>query len=619
MKKILKSMIIGLLSLWTILGFSLTIQNNQDFAHMLSSCDNSSSILLYKRLEEIGANFSGSNIVWLMVFIFVFIMIKKALEIKEKRVIVCALLLATIFSLFQIIGASITYYLSIQVLFSYFLIMMIKMIGLIIGYTSFIILLFTKLAKRKQEEKREISFFTSNPKSIVITTIICLIAWLPYFLKEFPGITNYDSIYQLQQVFGIMPLTSWHPVIHTLLIKICMMIGNGLFHSVNAGVAIYSIFQMSLMATIFSFLLWYMAKKKMSFEIRVGTLLYFAFCPTIPLMNLMMGKDTIFAGLMILLLIVFIELMTNTENLLKSKKRIIASWLIILMTTLFRNNAMHMLILTVPFVVLYKKGYRLKISALFIGSISAVLIIQFVVTNLFHIPQTNEWNMPAGGEKFSVPIQQFIRVILDNEETMTQEEKDEISKFFKTNQFYKRYNEVITDPVRDLFHYDYYLEHKMEFFKLYFHLFCKYPRSYFDAFFCMTSGYFDPEESRNSVVIGNFANDLGIQTGTIWNSYFVNFVEKLMYVPNIPIISMIFNTAIGLWMILLSLTYTIYQKRYEISFVFLPIILYLFTICLGPLNAEYRYIFFEFTVLPILVGFTINQKNQGKEKGEKNG
>lgn len=201
-------MIIGLLSLWTILGFSLTIQNNQDFAHMLSSCDNSSSILLYKRLEEIGANFSGSNIVWLMVFIFVFIMIKKALEIKEKRVIVCALLLATIFSLFQIIGASITYYLSIQVLFSYFLIMMIKMIGLIIGYTSFIILLFTKLAKRKQEEKREISFFTSNPKSIVITTIICLIAWLPYFLKEFPGITNYDSIYQLQQVFGIMPLTS---------------------------------------------------------------------------------------------------------------------------------------------------------------------------------------------------------------------------------------------------------------------------------------------------------------------------------------------------------------------------------------------------------------------------
>lgn len=621
MKKILKTIIIAVLSFWAMIGLCLTINNTQDFVHMLSVSDNSNAIMLFSDSPALQGNYSGNQVVWVIVYISIFFLIKKAFSIREKRLGITSLILSILFALFQIVGASITFYLTMDVLFSYFFITMIKLTGLIILYYSCMIVLFSKLSGLRETERiNELNFFTSNKKSLFIVAGILLLCWVPYLLKEFPGVTEYDSIYQIEQGLGIKELTGWHPVIHTFLIKICIGIGNGLFHSINSGVAIYSIFQMIFMAMIFSFIIWYMAKKKVTFGIRLATFVYFAFCPTFPIMSFTMIKDTIFSGMMALLVIVFIELITNTENVFKSKKNIIFSVIVIMITTLFRNNALYMLILTIPFIVIYKKGYRIKISALLIGSVVVVLGINWCISHVFHVPQTNYVGMSGEIEMYSVPLQQITRVWIDNKDTISVEDKNQIVKFFKKDNFYEVYKPFISDPIKMSVNYEYFSENKTEFFKLWIQLLFKYPKSYVDSFLCLTSGYFDPEENRVSLWTGTYPNDLGIEANSICDLWIVNFAEKLIYAQNIPIIGLFFSTGFVLWIILALLAFNIYQKKYEFSLVFLPVLLYLFTVFFGPLNTEYRYIFFEYTVLPILVGFTICQTNNIiNRKEDKNG
>ena len=296
MRKALNKLLICFLSLLAVFGLSITVVNGQPFINMFPG-NNFSDVLLYNIDPFLLANFSGNNIVWIIVFIFSFNMIEKALKIKEKRLNICAIILATLFSVFVIIGNCVNFSLSIKLFFDYFVIFTIKLIGLIILFYSTIIILFTKLSKYdKIKDIKKCNIFTDNKKSIAILGIILFACWIPYFLKEFPGIVMYDSIYQMQQALGVENLNYHHPVIHTILIKLCLEIGKFLFHSVNAGVAIYTIVQMAVMALIFSFIIYYMAKKGVNTWIRLIIMIYFSICPIFPLMSIAMNKDTLFGG-----------------------------------------------------------------------------------------------------------------------------------------------------------------------------------------------------------------------------------------------------------------------------------------------------------------------------------
>ncbi len=618
MKKVLRIISIAILALWGVMSFSMHLEQGQDFVHMLQAQDYHEKVKLFASSPALVGNFSGNHVTWIILFGCLFVLMSKAFALKEKRLMITSAVLAIVFSFFQILGENIVFYLGLEVLFSYFWISMIKFIGLSFTYYSVIAVGFSKLSKwRKTEIKEEIGVFTTNRKSILVVTAILFVCWLPYLLKEFPGIATYDSIYQIQQALGIKKLTTWHPVLHTGLIQVCMKIGNDLFHSLNAGVAVYSVVQMILMASIFSISIWYMAKKEMPFGVRFVTLLYFAFCPTFPMMSITMGKDTIFSGMMVLLLIVLIELMTNANNVFQSKMKIALFALVTVITSLFRNNAMYMLILVTPFLVMYQKGYRLKIAGLLFGSVLLVLAINFIITHGLQVPHTNARGMAGEIELFSVPLQQIARVMVDYKETVSEEDKNEICSFFKSKNFYESYQPFLANPIKCFVNTTYFVEHKGEFIALWFRLMPRYLASYIDGFLCMTSGYFDPEENRISLWTGICPNDLEIETKPIYESYFVNLAEKFMNMQNVPIVGLLFSTGFVLWIILALLAFNLYQKRYELSFAFLPILVYLFTVCLGPLNTEYRYIFFEFTCLPILVGFTIN--NLEKRKEEKNG
>lgn len=343
MKTILKFGLILILACLAVCGMNVSITLGNGFWHQ----------------------FSGNSTAWLILYATAVVLIKKTLQIKDKRLKITALLLAVLFALFQVCGMAIALHQTIDILGAYWVITVLKLVGLTIFYTSILVVLFSKLVNWQMPKQNvEYPFFTQNKRSICLVTILIFICWIPYLLKYFPGITSYDSIMQIRQILGQLPLTQHHPLIHIGLIKICLDLGNFVFHSRQAGVAIYTIFQMLTMAFIFSFTLYYMARKKVGIGYRLLSLLYFAVYPTFPMLSLMMQKDTFFGGLMLFVTIILIELLTNTENFFASKIRVTISAIILLITILFRNNALYSFLMTVPFFIIFLKGNRTKVASL---------------------------------------------------------------------------------------------------------------------------------------------------------------------------------------------------------------------------------------------------------------
>ena len=87
----------------------------------------------------------------------------------------------------------------------------------------------------------------------------------------------------------------------------------------------------------------------------------------------------------------------------------------------------------------------------------------------------------------------------------------------------------------------------------------------------------------------------------------MNFIEKLVYAQYIPIIGLLYNNGFAFWILIILLVFNIYKKQSNECFTFLPIILYFFTILLGPLNNEFRYVSFLYTSLPIFSVITFKE------------
>ena len=82
--------------------------------------------------------------------------------------------------------------------------------------------------------------------------ILIFLSYIPYFLAYFPGILAYDSYIQIGQIFA-NEYNEHHPLFHTLMIKGALSLGENIFHSLNAGAAIYVLDQMFLLSAVFAY------------------------------------------------------------------------------------------------------------------------------------------------------------------------------------------------------------------------------------------------------------------------------------------------------------------------------------------------------------------------------
>ena len=549
--------------------------------------------------------FFGNDFKWILYLCAIYILIMNVFYKKNKRLFICTMIFGLIISFFYCVGIMANDY-NFKLSNKDLLILLCRFEEYTVLITVITYLIMYNVSNNSIKEIRDWKLFTSNIKSIVFVTIILCIGYLPYILHYYPGNVLIDSVVQILQGQGAIPLTNHHPVLHTEIIAICMNIGHSLFGSYSSGAAIYTIGQTIITSFVFSFTIYYMARKNISVYIRVITLLFFMFCPTICFYTITMYKDIPFALSVLLATIGINEMVNNTSNFFKSKIRCIYLMLMITLIMFFRNNGVYAIVLSFPFIIIALKKYYRQILVIFLVPVVFYKIITGPIYNMANIEQGST------REALSIPLQQFARLMSYKENELTQEQKNKIRQYLPIENFQELYQPGFADPIKSNFSESGFEEDKIGIIKLYFELAIEYPVQTIESFIMGSFGYYFPNTVGWGVYTGVNTEMFGEYTeyqfskNPIVKIDFLDKINEFVNSRDLPIISMFISIGFLFWIIILCIMLNIYNKKYRNILIFLPVVFIWLTALASPVFCEPRYVYSIFTCLPLFIGVTVN-------------
>lgn len=594
MQKILKykNALIFILSIITVIAISINVAGNEFV-------------------------YGGNNFKWVILLIILCVLFSKAKEKYNKILFICSGIFSLVIGLFTILGFMASNE-EVQMTKNYIIMLLFKYEAIVSILTSIMMIIMSNIPKamEKIKGKKELKLFTANKKSIFFVAGIIFLAYVPYLLNYYPGNVLIDSVIQILQGVGATPLTNHHPVLHTGIIAICINLGNFLFNSYEIGAFIYTLLQTIATSLIFSFSIYYMARKNVPVLIRVLTLLFYMFCPTICFYTVTMYKDIPFALSVLLVTIALTELTTNTKNFFSSKSRMIFLALMILLAMFFRNNGVYAIILTFPFVLVVFRKYYKQVLLIFLLPIIIYEVITGPIYNAVGIEQGST------REALSIPIQQFARLMVNEEENLTDEQKEKIRQYLPIDNFEELYDPVFADPVKTYFSDEGFEQDKLGLVKLYIELAIKFPVETFESFINGSYGYYYPNTVGWGIYTGvseelfKGYEEYAFSEKPIVKIEVLDKLNEFVNTRDFPLTSMIISIGFLFWVVLACITYVIYTRQYKKILIFLPVLFIWLTALASPVFCEPRYVYSIFTCLPLFIAISV--KNDGENLLEEN-
>lgn len=196
----------------------------------------------------------------------------------------------------------------------------------------------------RSEQHRE-----TSKLRIIWYSIIPFIIFFTYFFAFFPGNMTSDSLDQWGQI-QTNQFNDWHPVAHTFIIKITTFLWNS-----PAG---YSLFQLTLLATIIGYATYTADKFGVDKKIIIIVTLLFSVIPVNGVYSITMWKDIIFSGMVCLYSIFLSNIVLTESRWLNSHLNKLLLLLCGLGMVLFRHNGFYLLIAsTIVLLFFYRKNY----------------------------------------------------------------------------------------------------------------------------------------------------------------------------------------------------------------------------------------------------------------------
>lgn len=448
--------------------------------------------------------------------------------------------------------------------------------------------------------------------------LIILICWLPYFLAYFPGILSNDSVWQMDQVLGIRPYSNHHPFTHTMIIKLLYTIGHAIFGTVSGGIATYTFFQMTVMALIFSYLIYTIYHQGAKTGWCIAVLAYFALVPFHAMYSITMWKDILFGGVVLLFVISIWKLLTKY-------RRGEPIWPVLPMfavtgifVSLLRTNGFLAFLLCIPFVVIMLRKHWLPVLASGIVSVIVVLTVLGPVMSAFQVIPVDTV------EALSIPLQHISRMIADDK-PLTQEQTELIEKLAPVEEIKEAYRPNISDPVKDLIrrynNQQAFSEYRWEYIKLWVSLALKYPGEIIKAQADQTYGYWYPDVQYWNVWTYTVDNDFGISTTPLIDGPVYNMVRNAATsYRTIPIYGMVWSIGLNMLAVFALGAVCIVKRKAWLLTAFIPTVAVFLTLMIStPVYAEFRYIYCLFTTLPFLASITFltPQRPRKEPNGQK--
>ena len=487
----------------------------------------------------------------------------------------------------------------------------------VVSSLSFIVL--GKLAEifSTRKEKRP------GRKLFLAFWLLAFASWIPAFLAYYPGITAYDTYPQSRQALeGLKGMNKYHPPLHTIFWALCIRAGAALH--IDATV-IYELLQMLMLSFAFAVMLYYMVRRNYHPFLVLCSALFVMLNPVIAIFSLEMVKDS---GVAIFFILVTVRL-AELSDAVWEKKRAGASrkassgsrlsvrfWLSLAFLTavlcLLRNNAVYAVILSLPFMVILARGYRIHVLAAFLA---ALFMYGAVNGPVYHALGIQEGN---SREMLSVPIQQITTVVVNHgfeadpahSTPLTAQDYKAIGQFLPCDKLPEAYNPRFADYAKNSFDSQYFDTHKGEFVRLWLDLFKRYPEDYWSAFLDLNiqlwypgSTAIDPYAEREYIETGLYESEYcsGVRTERFPRllSFYENAADYSSWM-DLPVLSALFAFWTPVWFFVIAFFVLAARGRLEKAVIlFIPFFLW-FTYLAGPVSCT-RYVFPMMVLYPLIV------------------
>lgn len=411
----------------------------------------------------------------------------------------------------------------------------------------------------------------------------------------YPGILSTDSIIQLQQIFSGV-YNSHHPYYHTALIRFWLRLGEGLFGNVNAGVAAYSLFSVFLVSVCFGYVVhtvyWYTGSKPLT----AGVLGWYLLMPFHIMYSVTMWKDVPFGAMAGLFTAGMFRL------LMGGKKRRKTDWAAALVGAfglcLLRSNGwMAVAVSFAVFLLLFGKREK-KLAVMLAAVLAGSFVLNQPVLNAMGINKSD----PV--ESLSIPLQQVGRAIAHGAE-LTEEEYALLDQVMDASAIADTYKSWISDPLKFLVwnknNQSFFLEHKLEFAKLYLRLGMKHPMQYVQAWVEQTKGYWNGGYAHWVWEDGVGSNDYGI-TGVVRSNGINDFLQSYLSLFDLPLLQAFLCIGLYSWVLLFAIYGALVKRSREALFLSVfPAAVILTLLIAAPVYSEFRYVYSVVCAMPMLL------------------
>ena len=446
----------------------------------------------------------------------------------------------------------------------------------------------------------------------LISFICMVICWIPYLYNYFPALMSPDSLNQYGQAVGSIELSNHHPIVHTMLIKIFYLIGK-LFKSVNIGVMFYSLFQIILLASIFSYILSYFYKKGINKNIIILLLSFYCFLPIFGYYTVTIWKDVIFGAVSALLIFQLYKLAFDDENKISDNILLFVS---AFLTCTFRTNGLlAVLVLAVILYIIFKQ--KRKYIGLLLGiPVVLTFILNGPVYNHFGISKT-EFTENAG-----IMLRQIYGTIYDGGyvDKKSEEYLAGLVNLEEALEIYTPYDDHI--KMLDSYSNEYMEKTKKEFILTYLRIGIHNIRSYIRIYLKSTYGVWYPEAQ--GYIVHNWViadNVYGIKSKNHFDNLKIG--GKFFKLYNMPIVKLFMSEALYIWIYLILLGFMIIKKHYKsLLVVLLPFFVFGTIMIATPLSYQPRYMFIMHCSCPVILLIVLmtvlyRKKDQENEKQKK--
>ena len=136
-------------------------------------------------------------------------------------------------------------------------------------------------------------------KTLAALFAVTFAVYAAAFLAVYPGIYSYDASVQVLQFFGDNPVTSHHPILHTLFLCGSLKAGRYCFTAIRPDLP-YSLIQITFMAAVITFVLYRMVRRNVPNWLVILSWLFLAANPYMQVLALLTTKDVLFGAFFLL-------------------------------------------------------------------------------------------------------------------------------------------------------------------------------------------------------------------------------------------------------------------------------------------------------------------------------